>query len=219
VVKGYRADTYSQVETLVYAAFTERTTPCSAQTLRRRSKSPSWRLVDRIARDEVRHEQFFANLVAHCLEYTRDETIAAIAARAADLEVVGATSTTISTRCRTSPTPAFSARTAAPGDLGRHRRMGVADEPNSSDSLSARTPDTRHARRACTAPERHESSVDLDGSDTLCCQGGTSLATTEGPARPGAAAPPSARVGPRGQSSSAANSTQPDDEATSVMGG
>ena len=37
-------------------------------------------LVDRIARDEVRHEQFFANLVAHCLECTRDETIAAIAA-------------------------------------------------------------------------------------------------------------------------------------------
>jgi len=47
-------------------------------------------LVDRIARDELRHEQFFANLVAHCLEYTRDETIAAIAARAADVDVVGA---------------------------------------------------------------------------------------------------------------------------------
>ncbi len=41
-------------------------------------------------RDEERHEEFFANLVAHCLEYTRDETIAAIAARAADLQVVGA---------------------------------------------------------------------------------------------------------------------------------
>jgi acyl-[acyl-carrier-protein] desaturase len=38
----------------------------------------------------VRHEQFFANLVAHCLESSRDETIAAIAARAKDLEVVGA---------------------------------------------------------------------------------------------------------------------------------
>jgi acyl-[acyl-carrier-protein] desaturase len=47
-------------------------------------------LVDRIARDEARHEEFFANLVTHCLEHTRDETIAAIAARAADLEVVGA---------------------------------------------------------------------------------------------------------------------------------
>ena len=47
-------------------------------------------LIDRIRRDEERHEQFFSNLVAHCLEYTRDETIAAIAARAADLQVVGA---------------------------------------------------------------------------------------------------------------------------------
>jgi acyl-[acyl-carrier-protein] desaturase len=47
-------------------------------------------LVDRIARDERRHELFFSNLVAHCLEYTRDETIAAIAARAADLKVPGA---------------------------------------------------------------------------------------------------------------------------------
>jgi acyl-[acyl-carrier-protein] desaturase len=47
-------------------------------------------LIDRIARDEARHEEFFSNLVAHCLEYTRDEMIAAIAARAADLQVVGA---------------------------------------------------------------------------------------------------------------------------------
>ncbi|BCI86153.1 hypothetical protein NIIDMKKI_13590 [Mycobacterium kansasii] len=46
-------------------------------------------LIDRIARDEARHELFFANLVTHCLNVTRDETIAAIAARAADLEVVG----------------------------------------------------------------------------------------------------------------------------------
>jgi acyl-[acyl-carrier-protein] desaturase len=47
-------------------------------------------LVAHIARDEERHEEFFANLVARCLDYTRDETIAAIAARAADLQVVGA---------------------------------------------------------------------------------------------------------------------------------
>jgi acyl-[acyl-carrier-protein] desaturase len=51
-------------------------------------------LIDRIARDERRHEEFFSNLVAHCLDYNRDETIAAIAARAADLEVVGADSDT-----------------------------------------------------------------------------------------------------------------------------
>jgi acyl-[acyl-carrier-protein] desaturase len=38
----------------------------------------------------VRHEEFFVNLVAHCLTYTRDETIAAIAARAAEIDVIGA---------------------------------------------------------------------------------------------------------------------------------
>ena len=46
-------------------------------------------LITHIARDEERHEEFFANLVAHCLDYTRDATIAAIAARAAELGVVG----------------------------------------------------------------------------------------------------------------------------------
>jgi acyl-[acyl-carrier-protein] desaturase len=47
-------------------------------------------LVDRIARDEARHEQFFANLVAHCLDCARDETVAAIVGRAAELQVPGA---------------------------------------------------------------------------------------------------------------------------------
>ena len=47
-------------------------------------------LITHIARDEVRHEEFFVNLVAHCLSYTRDETIAAIAARAAEIDVIGA---------------------------------------------------------------------------------------------------------------------------------
>jgi acyl-[acyl-carrier-protein] desaturase len=47
-------------------------------------------LMGRIARDEERHEEFFGNLVAHLLEYSRDETIDAIARRAAELDVVGA---------------------------------------------------------------------------------------------------------------------------------
>jgi acyl-[acyl-carrier-protein] desaturase len=91
VMKGYRADTYSQVETLVYMAFAERTHAVFAANLAAQVEEPILAgLADRIAKDEVRHEEFFANLVAHCLEFTRDETIAAIAARAADLEVVGA---------------------------------------------------------------------------------------------------------------------------------
>jgi acyl-[acyl-carrier-protein] desaturase len=47
-------------------------------------------LMGRIARDEERHEEFFGNLVAHLLEFSRDETIDAIARRAADMEVIGA---------------------------------------------------------------------------------------------------------------------------------
>jgi acyl-[acyl-carrier-protein] desaturase len=90
-MKGYRGDTYTQVETLVYMAFTERTHAVFCRNLAAQLEEPILAgLIDRIARDEVRHEEFFSNLVAHCLDYTRDETIAAIAARAADLDVVGA---------------------------------------------------------------------------------------------------------------------------------
>jgi acyl-[acyl-carrier-protein] desaturase len=46
-------------------------------------------LVGRIARDEERHEEFFANLISHLLSYSREETIAAIASRAAEMDVVG----------------------------------------------------------------------------------------------------------------------------------
>jgi acyl-[acyl-carrier-protein] desaturase len=46
-------------------------------------------LIGRIATDEERHEVFFSNLVAHCLQTHRDETVAAIAQRAAELGVVG----------------------------------------------------------------------------------------------------------------------------------
>ena len=91
VMKGYRADTYTQVETLVYMALTERTHAVFCRNLAARIEEPILAgLIDRIATDETRHEQLFSNLVAYCLEYTRDETIAAIAARAADLKVVGA---------------------------------------------------------------------------------------------------------------------------------
>jgi acyl-[acyl-carrier-protein] desaturase len=91
VMKGYRGDQYTQVETLVYMAFSECSHAVFCRNLAVQIEEPVLAgLIDRIAKDEERHELFFANLVAHCLEYTRDETIAAIAARAADLEVVGA---------------------------------------------------------------------------------------------------------------------------------
>jgi acyl-[acyl-carrier-protein] desaturase len=91
VMKGYRGDMYTQVETLVYMAFSECSHAVFCSNLAAQIEEPVLAgLVDRIAKDEARHGLFFSNLVAHCLEYTHDETITAIAARAADLQVVGA---------------------------------------------------------------------------------------------------------------------------------
>ncbi|HTQ16216.1 acyl-ACP desaturase [Mycobacterium sp.] len=91
VMKGYRGETLSQLETLAYMAFSERSYAVYCHNLAAQIEEPVLAgLVDRIARDEARHEEFWANLVAHCLQYNRDETIAAIASRAADLEVLGA---------------------------------------------------------------------------------------------------------------------------------
>ncbi|ORW02016.1 acyl-ACP desaturase [Mycobacterium kyorinense] len=90
VMKGYRADRYSQVETLVFMAFFERAHAVFCRNLAAQIEEPVLAgLITRIAKDEERHEDFFAKLVAHCLEYSCDETIAAIAARAAELGVVG----------------------------------------------------------------------------------------------------------------------------------
>jgi acyl-[acyl-carrier-protein] desaturase len=90
VMKGYRADTYSQIERLVFMAFFEREHAVFCRNLQKQIDEPVLEgLVGRIARDEERHEEFFANLVSHLLTTNREETIAAIAARAAELDVVG----------------------------------------------------------------------------------------------------------------------------------
>ncbi len=89
-MKGYRADTYSQIERLVFMAFFEREHAVFCRNLEAQITEPVLKsLIGRIAKDEERHEEFFANLVAHCLTYSRDETIEAIARRAAELDVVG----------------------------------------------------------------------------------------------------------------------------------
>ncbi|WP_163766592.1 acyl-ACP desaturase [Mycolicibacterium parafortuitum] len=90
VMKGYRADSYSQIETLAFMAFWERAHAVFCRNLEAQVTEPTLKaLIGRIAKDEERHEVFFANLVGHCLDYSRDETIDAIAARAAGLDVVG----------------------------------------------------------------------------------------------------------------------------------
>ena len=69
VMKGYRADTFSQIETLAFMAFFERAHAVFCRNLQAQIDEPVLQgLVGRIAKDEERHEEFFANLVAHCLE-------------------------------------------------------------------------------------------------------------------------------------------------------
>ncbi|MGV0836094.1 acyl-ACP desaturase [Mycolicibacterium thermoresistibile] len=90
VMKGYRADDYSQIERLAFMAFFERAHAVYCRNLEAKVSEPVLKsLLNRIAKDEERHEEFWSNLVAHCLQTHRDETIEAIARRAASLGVVG----------------------------------------------------------------------------------------------------------------------------------
>lgn len=91
VMKGYRADRLTQIETLVFMTFFEREHAVFTRNLEAQIDEPVLKgLIGRIAADEERHEEFFGNLVAHCLATdTRAETISAIAGRAAALDVLG----------------------------------------------------------------------------------------------------------------------------------
>jgi len=90
VMRGYRADSYSQFETLAFMALYERAHGVFLRNLEARiSEGVLAKLVGRIAADEERHAEFFHNLVAHCLENHPDQTIGTIVRRAAGLGVVG----------------------------------------------------------------------------------------------------------------------------------
>lgn len=91
VMKGYRANTYSQLETLAFMAMWERSHAVFCRNLAAQIDEPVLRdLVGRIAGDEERHAEFFTNVVAFCLASMREETVEAIATRAAALDLVGA---------------------------------------------------------------------------------------------------------------------------------
>jgi acyl-[acyl-carrier-protein] desaturase len=89
-MRGYRANQFSQIETLVFMALYERAHAVFARNLEAKITDPALKgLVGRIASDEERHEAFFANLVAHCLQTHRDSTINSINRRAVGFGVVG----------------------------------------------------------------------------------------------------------------------------------
>jgi acyl-[acyl-carrier-protein] desaturase len=90
VMKGYRADHFSQMETLAFMALFERAHAVFLRRLAPQVDEPVLRsLVERIALDEERHEVFFTNLVRSCLAIDEAETVAALARRAAELQVPG----------------------------------------------------------------------------------------------------------------------------------
>ncbi|MEI7914336.1 MAG: acyl-ACP desaturase [Mycobacteriaceae bacterium] len=90
VMRGYRADQYTQIETLVFMALYERSHAVYLRNLEAKIDEPVLAgLVGRVARDEERHYEFFHKLVAHCLKNHEDQTVGAIARRAFGLGVVG----------------------------------------------------------------------------------------------------------------------------------
>jgi len=139
VMKGYRADDYSQIERLVFMAYFERAHAVFCRNLEAKITEPVLKsLVGRIAKDEERHEEFFANLVGYLLTTNRDETVDAIARRAAELGVVGGDIEQYADKV---------ANVAAAGIFGdaelrkvisdRIAAWGLADEPKLSQFITA----------------------------------------------------------------------------------
>src|SRR5262249_1827848 len=140
------------------------------------------------------HEQIFSRLVEHCLEYARDETIAAIAARAADLQVVGADIDSYQDKVKNvADAGIFGAADLRQAISDRITAWGLAGEPalkpfvighatlSAAAAISARLRGGRAATRVASFPM---------ASDMFCCQGGPSRHQKgrAGPG-PGAAAP------------------------------
>ncbi|MDF2824286.1 MAG: fatty acid desaturase, type 2, partial [Mycobacterium sp.] len=91
VMKGYRADQFTQIETLAFMALFEREYGVFCRRLADQIEEPVLKeMIQKIALDEERHELFYSNLLRWCLEYDEAETIAALASRAAGLQVPGA---------------------------------------------------------------------------------------------------------------------------------
>ena len=132
VMRGYRASSYTQIETLVFMALYERAHAVFTRNLEAKVADPVLkRLVGRIAADEERHAEFFDNLVMHCVEHHRDSTIAAIARRSIVLPVVGGDILEYrETKLRSiADTGVFNEEAAATVLLDAITEWGLADEP------------------------------------------------------------------------------------------
>ena len=128
-----------------------RATRCSAATSKPRSPSPcsrAWSAGSPRTRSATRSSS--RNLVGHCLqEYSRDETIAAIARRAAALGVIGGDIDATRTSCdNVAEAGIFDDADAAQGGLRPHHAWGLADEPVLRSSSSRNSHMTRRAAAA-----------------------------------------------------------------------
>jgi acyl-[acyl-carrier-protein] desaturase len=91
VMKGYRANQLTQIETLAFMVFFERAHGVFCRRLAGQIEEPTLRsLVERIALDEERHELFFTNLLRYCLELDEAQTLRAVATQAAAAQTPGA---------------------------------------------------------------------------------------------------------------------------------
>lgn len=139
VMKGYRADRFSQIETLVFMAFFERSHAVFCRNLQAQITEPVLAsLIGRIAADEERHEEFFSNLVSYLLGKHRDETVEAIAARAAGIDVIGADITPYQDKvANVAEAGIFDKATLQKVISDRITAWGLADEASLKDFVQA----------------------------------------------------------------------------------
>ncbi len=139
VMKGYRANTYSQLETLAFMAMWERSHAVFCRNLAAQIDEPVLRdLVGRIAGDEERHAEFFTNVVAFCLTSMREETVEAIATRAAALDLVGADIDAYADKVQTVAEAGIFDKAALRGAIADSiAAWGLTDEPRLAEFTSS----------------------------------------------------------------------------------
>ena len=139
VMKGYRANTYSQLETLAFMAMWERSHAVFCRNLAAQIDEPVLRdLVGKIAGDEERHAEFFTNVVAFCLSSMREETVEAIAARAAALDLVGADIDAYADKVQTVAEAGIFDKAALRGAIADSiAAWGLTDEPRLAEFTSS----------------------------------------------------------------------------------
>ena len=147
-MRGYRGDNFTQIETL--GSWRSTSAPRGhVRNLEAKVTEPILKgLLGRIAADEERHEEFFHNLVAHCMEHHRESTIAAIARRGSSLGPVGGDIIEYQDKLKVVADAGYSISTTRARWSPTGSRRGVPTTSRCSRNSSS---DLRMTRRAGTA--------------------------------------------------------------------